>query len=251
MRRNRGKRSVPTLLDSSGVWDMNEAYEARLDNIWPTPTIIQTGLSIHLDAGNPLSYPGSGTSWYDLSPNPVTATLVNSPTFNANGYFDIAGGGSSYISFPNSKINHRTNDFTYCIWLQADVYRDHSTVFENGSWTDTLLFRLQSTTDLYVYMEGGGIGGKTWNPNYGNFEHLVLRRQSGTLQWFANNVSLGTVSNSTDINLANTNCWLMRSQHSSGQHMDGKIAIFAVYSRALSDAELTYNYNVYSDRFGF
>ena len=52
------------------------------------PTIVTNGLVLHLDAGNPASYPGSGTTWTDLSGNGNDGTLVNGV-----GY-DSANGGS-------------------------------------------------------------------------------------------------------------------------------------------------------------
>jgi hypothetical protein len=48
--------------------------------------LVTDGLVLNLDAGDPRSYPGSGTSWTDLSGNGNTGTLTNGPTYNnANG----------------------------------------------------------------------------------------------------------------------------------------------------------------------
>lgn len=58
------------------------------------PRIVTDGLVLALDAGNPKSYPGSGTAWYDLSGNNFHASLKNSPTFVSfgnNKYFDLNG----------------------------------------------------------------------------------------------------------------------------------------------------------------
>jgi hypothetical protein len=48
-------------------------------------------LLLYLDASNPQSYPGTGTVWYDLSGNNAHGTLINSPTWNSNGYFTFDG----------------------------------------------------------------------------------------------------------------------------------------------------------------
>ena len=47
------------------------------------PRIPQTGLQLCLDASNPKSYPGSGTTWYDISGNGRDFTCASTPTFNA------------------------------------------------------------------------------------------------------------------------------------------------------------------------
>lgn len=52
--------------------------------------IVTTGLVINLDAGDSSSYPGSGTTWFDLSGNNNNGTLYNSPTFS-NGVMSFNG----------------------------------------------------------------------------------------------------------------------------------------------------------------
>jgi hypothetical protein len=50
------------------------------------PSIVTNGLIFCLDAANARSYPGSGTTWIDLSGNRLASTLTNGPTYNsANG----------------------------------------------------------------------------------------------------------------------------------------------------------------------
>ena len=49
---------------------------------------ITTGLQVMLDAGNPTSYPGSGTTWTDINPNgytPQNFTLVSTTYNSASG----------------------------------------------------------------------------------------------------------------------------------------------------------------------
>lgn len=48
-----------------------------------SPQIVRDGLVLYLDAANPKSYSGSGTTWYDLTGNNNNATLngnTNNPT---------------------------------------------------------------------------------------------------------------------------------------------------------------------------
>ena len=54
-------------------------------SVFAGPEIINSGLVLSLDAANPKSYPGSGTTWFNLCGS-VNGTLVNGPTFsNVNG----------------------------------------------------------------------------------------------------------------------------------------------------------------------
>lgn len=56
------------------------------------PRIVTDGLVLHLDAGNRKSYPGSGSTWYDLT-NTQNGTLVNTPTYSTQngGFFTFNG----------------------------------------------------------------------------------------------------------------------------------------------------------------
>jgi hypothetical protein len=60
--------------------------------------LITTGLMLYLDAGNALSYPGSGTTWTDLSGNGRDGTLTNGPTYSAtNGGSIVFDGSNDYV----------------------------------------------------------------------------------------------------------------------------------------------------------
>ncbi len=212
-----------------------------------SPQISLNGLSLYLDAGNPKSYPGSGTTWNDLSGNGRHATINGSPTFE-NGYFDITS-DSTYISLSNSGLVPRTNDFTYSCWINFDATDNLDTIFENGSWGDTLLFRYQ-TNLIAVYSESALRGTFSWVATAGVWYNIVFKRESDTASCYINNVLTGTpFAMSLDINLANQNLWLMRSQHAVNQFLNGKIATFSIYDRALSVNEIQQNYNALKSRY--
>lgn len=209
------------------------------------PEIVNSGLLAHLDAGNPRSYSGSGSSWNDLSGNGRTATIVGTPTFT-KGYFDALS-DSNY--FTCSSYSHRTSDFTYSMWITIDSIDTNSTLFENGSWTDTLLFRHQ-TNALFVYAEGVSYGSFSFTPVAGAWYNIVFKRESSVAYAYANIASLGSFALSVDINLANSTMFLMRSQHISGQSNDGKVGTFSMYNRALTDAEIKQNFYALRGRYG-
>ena len=79
--------------------------------VFAGPNIIEDGLVMALDAANPKSYPGSGTTWFDVSGNGNNATL-NSVTHKSDngGVFETAGALTSYID--NNTINLTSTNFT-------------------------------------------------------------------------------------------------------------------------------------------
>lgn len=77
-------------------------------------SIITDGLILYLDASNPVSYPGSGTIWRDLSPNGNNFTLNNSPTFqNSAIRFNLDGTINQYATCVNNTFgDFNKGDFT-------------------------------------------------------------------------------------------------------------------------------------------
>jgi hypothetical protein len=66
--------------------------------VTPAPaSIVTTGLVLSLDAGNPASYPGSGTTWTDTISS-IPFTLNNSPAYSSNngGYLEFVPASSQW-----------------------------------------------------------------------------------------------------------------------------------------------------------
>ena len=74
-----GNKNVVTTTVADGLWTSSDHIKQIRNELWPglILPIVTDGLVVHLDAGNSASYPGSGTTWYDLSGNGNDATLYN------------------------------------------------------------------------------------------------------------------------------------------------------------------------------
>ena len=83
------------------------------------PNIPTNGLVLALDATSERSYPGSGTTWYDLSGLGNDATLVNGTSWNSSGYFQTDGVDQT-ISIPNDSSLQVTTGFTQVIWVKLN-----------------------------------------------------------------------------------------------------------------------------------
>lgn len=208
------------------------------------PKIVTNGLVLYLDAGNSKSYPGSGNTWYDLSGNARNFNLIGSLVHNSF-YFD-GFNDTNYAS--GSSYSHRNDDYTYNIWFMYDALRVYSTILENGRWGDTLLYRAYNSI-IQVYAEGTYIGQHSFGYITNQWYNVVLRRQSFISQAFINGIPGNTLTLNKDINLANQNMFLLRSQHTGTQFTDGKLSIFSLYNRALSNTEIQQNYNALKGRF--
>lgn len=96
------------------------------------PRIPQSGLQLCLDASNPKSYPGSGTTWYDISGNGRDFTCASAPTFNAQpvvgGYRQPDSLDSVMFTGPasNSFGITDTSGVSFIFYLTNDATSNHS-----------------------------------------------------------------------------------------------------------------------------
>lgn len=88
--------------------------------LYHSPSIVTSGLTLYLDAANPRSYPGSGTTWFDLSGNGNSGGLSGGPTFNsANGGNIVFDGVNDFCTGPNfSTVLNRLTSGTINIFFR-------------------------------------------------------------------------------------------------------------------------------------
>ena len=218
-----------------------------------------SGLVLHLDAGNTASYSGSGTTWNDLSGNGSNVTLYNTTYSPANGGYLTFNNTTSYADFTANIGN--TNVVTVEMWVKPisllgsggsgamffgfnfyDVWTSGGNIGFNTSTGDQ--YGISSTQADYLGITGGWrqlvfvmyAGSKTNNKIYVNGENQSMSYVSGTFT-SANanfNSGVGRISGWR----ADTN-WRMNMQ----------VASFKVYNRELSPQEITNNFNTFRTRF--
>ena len=85
--------------------------------VFAGPEIVEDGLVLTLDAGNTKSYPGSGTTWTDLSGQGNNGTLVNGVGYSGDnlGYLSFDSTDNyAYSSLPS--VVPITNPYTFELW---------------------------------------------------------------------------------------------------------------------------------------
>jgi len=228
------------------------------------PSIVTDGLVLYLDAANPNSYPGSGDYWYDLSGYNNHGTLVNftgSGAGSTSGFdtntsymmFDRHVGTSdfdvnNYVSITNSDSLDDVlcqNGMTIDMW-----FKETSTVCTaftkwNGSWElyycSTMTFRTQGT--------GGSDGSTSASSSPGNWRHIIATHDGTNRIMYAN---IESVLNDTNVVTGqNTTSNVSIGAYHGGSYASiGAIPIYRLYNRALTQSEITQNYNAQKSRFG-
>lgn len=219
------------------------------------PPLVTNGLVLNLDAGNSASYPGTGTTWTDLSGNGNHGTLFNSPAYSAtNGgslSFDVS---SKYVSITPSLLPTGTTDRTIIAFVKTPTSMGgYQHIIHWGSTSNNQAFGLafvnnQISTHIWgPYPTQGGVNVSTAT----NYCFATTYSNTGTLHKFwINGVSQG-LGVSYSINTGTTDARVgMRITGSEGWGPSGQIYQVLVYNRVLSDAEIQQVFNVQRGRFG-
>ena len=226
-----------------------------------SPRIVTDGLVLALDAGNTKSYPGSGTTWTDLSGNGNTGTLVNGVGYNgSNGGSLSFDGVNDYVNL-SSALNLSTNiGFTMCLFLQQNTPQT------NSGWN---YFYSRLSPEIEIGTFGTSTTGFTFKDNstssQANSSNLV---NSWSYITFGTNPTTRTpfiytynsagsfVSTSTTA-FSNTTIVFERlfiTGTSGGpagtQYYGAKCAVISAYNRTLAASEIQQNFNALRGRFG-
>ncbi len=231
-----------------------------------SPSIVTSGLVLCLDAGNTKSYPGSGTTWTDLSGTGNNGTLVNTPTYNSSGYFDFDYTQSENVTFSSSSSLQFLNRSPYT--LEAWVYPTRNPGANN--WTgifDREDSSIGSRDGYNIYFLGSAgtntfftterfVAGSAVAPSVtldqsvsvNNWSHIVATYDGTTLSLYRNGSLVGTPATSTG-NITNTSKSLTIGVR-GGNYFGGRISNAKVYNKALTAAEIQQNFNALKGRFG-
>jgi len=110
--------------------------------------IVRSGLVLALDAANTKSYPGSGTTWSDVSGNNNTGTLTNGPTFNfANGGSIVFDGTNDYVNMPSSFLSATSLTYQFNMLFSSVTTQSVFLGYGDGTANYTCNCRIGSSTD--------------------------------------------------------------------------------------------------------
>lgn len=208
-------------------------------------SVVTSGLVLLLDAQNPRSYAGSGSTWYDVSGLGYNATLVSSPTYNAAGYFVFTG--TQYATVTNPLYASQTNlnqTWTVSAWLNIDDTTGQSLLnfgiglYPSYGSNNSLLYLNSGVNDYYTY--GNDIGGLGW-------KYITFRfnNSNGTRTIYSNAVNITTSGpNATSTPVA------LNATSTIASNLRGNLARLEIYNRMLSDDEVTQNFNALRGRYG-
>jgi hypothetical protein len=222
-----------------------------------SPQIVTSGLVLALDAANKVSYPGTGTTWYDLSGNANTGTLTNGPTFSgANQGTFVFDGTDDNVQLGNASAFLPTSAITINCWAKTRVVQVYKKLFvtvTSGTQSVTgIFFSLGPATDnIYLGIitnNGSQYATSTTNPSTSLFSNFCGTYDGSNIKLYLNGVLLATQAQTGTI--VNTGIGRISGYDSGAEIWDGNVASFSIYNKALTATEVLQNYNATKTRFG-
>jgi hypothetical protein len=215
------------------------------------------GLVLWLDSANPLSYPGSGTDWYDLSSYGNNAQLVNGPESSGSGdqriiVFDATDDYYQVPSNPSLDCVKGVSAFALCKMQTVGI---NQVIMKNDdSITTDISYGFQFWNDGYVYFNLRTANGWREIADYQTYDadtwyYFGMTYDGKRLRGYRNGVQIVSASWTGDVRLSPYGI-----QNSTGAASAAtsqlSISQIQIYDRALSDYEVNQNFEAIRSRFG-
>ena len=197
------------------------------------------------------------TTWYDLSGNNNSGSLVNGPTFNSKGYLEFDG-TNDYCAVPNQSFNS-SGDSSFTIEIvfkrnnSTPVNADSLYEIGTGGSTDVRIyfwFDNNSNGQMALnYYAGPGydryitLSSQTLDTNFHHAVQIVDKSINQMIGYWdgvnkgSGSILAGSYTSDTIFNICGIN------------YCDASVAFIKIYNRALSAAEVQSNYRHYKKRF--
>jgi hypothetical protein len=211
------------------------------------PNTVTDGLVLALDAANSRSYPGTGTTWSDLSGNSNNVTLYNSPTYTSNnlGSFNFDG-TNDYAAVNNTSILS-TTAYTKLAWFRPETSTanivsgggDGQHAFWMGGTSTTLQAGHNGSWSTVQYTPGNMLN-QWW------FGAVTFNTATGWVLYL-NGQQVNTSASTTTFTGGNT--VRIGAFNDAANLFDGDIPVVQIYNRVLSAQEILQNYNATKSRF--
>ena len=229
--------------------------------VYTRNNIVTDGLVFYVDAANRQSYTSGSTSWQDISGNGTSGSLINGPVFNSDGGGSIVFDGINDYGDLNITSGLDANNITLNVVAKAS---------ENSN--ASLLYIFNQSSYLCIGNYTGGIQGPPNGESFSmvklNPTNLTSTVRGGEYRFTDNKFHDFTFTRSNNIDNFYVDGTLVGSfvnlvpissnlyPINIGQRISSPYfsaitsSIYKIYNRALSQAEVTQNYNAIKTRFG-
>jgi len=208
------------------------------------PNIVDNGLVLCLDTSNSKSYPGSGTTWTDLTVNQYNATLISSPTYSSSNNGILTFNGSSQyssVSIPS------LTDYSISFWVNV--------ISLPGG--ELQLFGSPNDVSGISFINSGGWRWHSWSGassrlgtfvTTGTWCNFIMTATGSTTKFYLNSQNTDTFNNK--ISWSAGTAYFCAVNPSTGRYLNASLGNISFYNRVLTDSEISQNFNAFRGRYG-
>jgi hypothetical protein len=234
--------------------EISQNYEALKSKF--TDAIVQQGLVLNIDAANPYSYGGAGTTVYDTSNTALSWTATN-VTYNSDPikYFSFNGSNSSLVSSTSTAYDSQT--ITMECWCYPNSLNQLGFLFEKGAVNSQYSMFFSTTNTFYFRTIGGTINNQdltfttTTYLTVSAWNHIVCTYNGSSKVIYVNGTQIASVAASGTLQTGQTNQYIGKYGNAGDNYpFNGRIAESRVYNIALTAAQVLQNYNATRTKYG-
>jgi hypothetical protein len=242
---------LPTLYSGNTVVDNANSGGLVVGRPWTAVPAADPVL--YLDAGNASSYPGSGTTWTDLSGNGRDGTLTNGPTYSA------ADGGSIVFDGTNDFVqctgSVTATEATFIAWIRRNGTQGQydGVLFSRGTSVTGMQF--QSSNQL-GYIWNNAVNTYNWNsgltvPDLTWCMVAVSVTSTSATAYLCQSGGITSATNTVSHTSTTLDDIKIGQEDFGSRYFGGNIAIARLYDTALSAGQISQLFDADKARFGY
>jgi len=238
---NSGSQALNWVASSSNYFAVGPDYYEQID---------ADQLQLYLEGNQVISYPTTGSTWYDLSGNGKNGTLYNGPVWDSNGWFNFDG-SDDYLQgpIPNQNPEEATLELIYRTTAD-EPFPGENRLFSigvagnipGGSVTPGISLRLRDDRIAFSARKGDNSG--YWDIYSGatvidgRWRHVIGTFDTTSIKRYENGVLTAQTSTGQTYLTASDGYNIGGPVY----YVDGSIAKARFYSKTLTQAEVLQNY---------
>jgi hypothetical protein len=219
--------------------------------------VVYNGLQLYLDASNTTSYPGTGTTWFDLSGQGNDVAMQNSGSISytalGGGYFTLTSNGY-FNRATTTGIPTGSSAYTMSVWVQwpTGTWPVSGGMIGIGNSITTNLtnqFRTVNTNGLVNYWYGNDLSATSTLSPASQWFNAVAQWDGTTRKIWVNGTQIASAA-ATGLNVTSSLLQVGATNIGGSEPLQGNIGQALIYNRALTSTEIQQNYTAVRSRYG-
>ena len=214
-------------------------------------------LKLYLDAGNTASYPGTGTTWFDLSLQANNGTISGATYNSGSGGHFVFDGVNDIVTLAKTSREMILRNITIETWIKANT-GTFGYVISAQNQSNIVPWHLNvKGNNAATLLDGIASYTTTWNNSDivtdirgdGNWHHIVGTYDGTTFRYYIDGILNSSATISYLILPEHTLQPKIGTYSNDNQFFSGNIAQLKLYNRALTAYEILNNYQNTKSRY--